>query len=476
MKSKYILWYISLAFISACGDSSTESGEASVNSEAEVPAEMDNYGNSDDSAYYAWVKNLNIRSKASTNEEVVATVQPQDPLTLVEVGNTKEEIVLRGVLYHEPWLKVKTPDGKEGWVFGGAVKSADEQKGNAPITDTDFSFPYFGQFDLSEWKKRDTQAGDGEGDFDTETSIYQLGDQILEIYTYNGEYAYGYDYTLKTKSGQLLKERKFRFSNDIREIEEVVKDHSSDSPREYSRKQKTGKSAFQLNAKPRMVNGTWTEKALSVEDNKTSGRLGIVSLGDCRQVDSDDTGCSCGFRMNKDDYKSSVFISDYGQAACITIDGKTEALEGSWQSHANLAERDIWIVMNDGSSTLFGNPVNLADYDDTAGRLVQALLSLDKIPDEIPIENNTTAGMAIREVRDMCNDAIDTARKLRRVGERGYGAYFSFASDTFTVIIEADVDKSARSDSGTAYVGEMTVITKDGTLVDQRKVWGHCGC
>jgi len=41
---------------------------------------------------------------------------------LNEKTDYKDRINLRGTLYHEPWLKIKTEDGKEGWVFGGAVK------------------------------------------------------------------------------------------------------------------------------------------------------------------------------------------------------------------------------------------------------------------------------------------------------------------------------------------------------------------
>ncbi len=56
------------------------------------------------------------------------------------------------------WYKVRTSDGKEGWVFGGAVKQENEIKGNDIITKEKFDFPYFGKFDLSSWSKTDKNA------------------------------------------------------------------------------------------------------------------------------------------------------------------------------------------------------------------------------------------------------------------------------------------------------------------------------
>ena len=72
---------------------------------------------------YAWVDNLNLRSEPTTKSEIVAEIKEGTQLTFLnEKTEYTERINLRGQLYNEPWLKVKTPDGKEAWVFGGAVK------------------------------------------------------------------------------------------------------------------------------------------------------------------------------------------------------------------------------------------------------------------------------------------------------------------------------------------------------------------
>ncbi len=72
---------------------------------------------------YAWVDKLRIREQPTTKSEIVAEVKEGTSFVyLNEKTDFKERINLRGTLYNEPWLKIKTENGKEGWVFGGAVK------------------------------------------------------------------------------------------------------------------------------------------------------------------------------------------------------------------------------------------------------------------------------------------------------------------------------------------------------------------
>ena len=72
---------------------------------------------------YAWVDKLRIREQPTTKSEIVIEVKEGTSFTyLYEKTDYKERINLRGTLFNEPWLKIKTEDGKEGWVYGGAVK------------------------------------------------------------------------------------------------------------------------------------------------------------------------------------------------------------------------------------------------------------------------------------------------------------------------------------------------------------------
>jgi hypothetical protein len=103
---------------------------------------------------YAWVDRLNIRETPDLKAKVIANVSSQNPLLFT--GNKSElthSVLLRGVVYEDYWLEVKTPDDSSGWVFGGAVKMAGEEKGNPAPFDPDFlQYPYFGTFDLSNGK------------------------------------------------------------------------------------------------------------------------------------------------------------------------------------------------------------------------------------------------------------------------------------------------------------------------------------
>ena len=72
---------------------------------------------------YTWVNELRMREEATTNSPIVVTLKEGDPLDFAgEKSDFTEKISLRGTLFDEPWLKVTTKTGKEGWVYGGGVK------------------------------------------------------------------------------------------------------------------------------------------------------------------------------------------------------------------------------------------------------------------------------------------------------------------------------------------------------------------
>ena len=99
---------------------------------------------------YAWVDKLRIREQPTTKSEIVEEVKEGTSFTyLNEKTDYKERINLRGTLFNEPWLKIKTEDGKEGWVYGGAVKFYE------PVVDANPS-PYDACFELKKdgtWAK-----------------------------------------------------------------------------------------------------------------------------------------------------------------------------------------------------------------------------------------------------------------------------------------------------------------------------------
>jgi len=114
------------------------------------------------------VDKVNVRAEPSTKSKVVARIPNGEPMVYAgEQSATEESILLRGVVYKERWLKVMTNDGKDGWVFGGAVKRPGEKKGNRVLSDTRLDFPNFGRYDLSDCTKREVKTGEEEVDATT---------------------------------------------------------------------------------------------------------------------------------------------------------------------------------------------------------------------------------------------------------------------------------------------------------------------
>lgn len=213
---------------------------------------------------YAWVDKLSVRDTPSLKGKLIASLKTDDALEVTgEKSEQTEIIVLRGMVYNEPWINVTMPDGSNGWVYGGAVKHKDESKGNELITNQKFDFPYFGKYNLTSWEKSTAKDESG-GDAEIETTVYKKDNQTLEVSIVEvGEYGYSRYYTLKDENGKVLKERAFNFSADIKEMTETVKDFTTSTL--YERKQKIGVHYAQLNAKPVMVNGSWNKSELKEE-------------------------------------------------------------------------------------------------------------------------------------------------------------------------------------------------------------------
>lgn len=256
-----------LALLPACGGSAGGSasdvataplGPSSGTPEGE--AEETNDPPAASAVRYAWVNDLNVRAEPRAAAAIVTKVQPTDELKLTgKNSGAAEPIVLRGILFEEPWLEVALPDGQTGWVYGGAVRGADEVKGGAPLTSTTFNYPAFGNFDLSQWETLKKVELPGE-DVMTVQRSYGRDDRTLVVEEYHSEYGMGSSMTLRGGGGYLLKERVFKYDNLAETITESVTDHSGDVPVTYLRERPAPGPYQQLNAEPRMLTGNWTKK------------------------------------------------------------------------------------------------------------------------------------------------------------------------------------------------------------------------
>ncbi len=85
----------------------------------------------------AWVDYLNIRERPNIKSSVVAKIRENETVYLTgEKTDFNETITLRGNAYSEPWVEVKTEDGKIGWAFQGALVKQGETK-DAPQKEED---------------------------------------------------------------------------------------------------------------------------------------------------------------------------------------------------------------------------------------------------------------------------------------------------------------------------------------------------
>lgn len=478
-----LVGFLFVLLLSACGGDTSEKPSQPTTEETEtpepaneVPQPYDMTSLKTNEKVYAWVDRLNIRDAANTSGKRVAAATEQDVLEFTGKKTEKTEtIVLRGVAYNEPWLKVRTNDGKEGWVFGGAVKREGEEKGNDPISDGQFFFPHFGRFDLSTWEKTSSVDKSG-GDAETDVSTYTKGGRILEIEkTDVGEYGYTRRYKLMESSGKVLKARAFAFEgNGLNELKETVNIYTSNPPKKYVRTQKLDKHYMQLGSRPVMVNGTWVEEKADVA--VTGAVIGTVT-GLCPNVDAD-SGCECNFQTGE----KYVFRSDY-KNGCLHINGNIESVvaeifEDERTKLINQSQSEYWIILNEnGDDTMFGEKLEMADkYDAHRAELVQALLVMDEMPTEIKSQTNGTVGMGYRgEVKSMCNEAIQMAKAAKKRGEKGPPSVLRFQNPNYTIYFTV---QSIGTDDGGGndYKGTMEVMSKSGKVLGSKQVTGYCGC
>jgi len=71
---------------------------------------------------YITIKNLKVRTEPGLNKDVVAQLPLFDEVTFLnEVTDSTYQINLGYEVADEPWVKIRTKSGKEGWVYGAGV-------------------------------------------------------------------------------------------------------------------------------------------------------------------------------------------------------------------------------------------------------------------------------------------------------------------------------------------------------------------
>ncbi|MBV6427985.1 MAG: hypothetical protein KIPDCIKN_02508 [Haliscomenobacter sp.] len=75
------------------------------------------------------VDGLQLRATPGPEGKTIRGLQLGESLTdLGEVSDFTTPVQLRGIAFNEPWLKIKTSKGEEGWVYGGALSFSSRGK------------------------------------------------------------------------------------------------------------------------------------------------------------------------------------------------------------------------------------------------------------------------------------------------------------------------------------------------------------
>lgn len=515
-KLSFYLSTLCLIFFLACSSESTstdsstntkpvaETTDHSITTSAstdEAEEVSSTESSADDKTVISWVENLNIREEPNRKGKVVASAKENEALMLTgKKSDFTETIELRGKSYTEPWVEVKTADGKTGWVFQGAIKKMGEDKGNALNTDTKFTYPHFGTYDLSEWKKLGSEDHSG-GDADIEATLYQKGSQYLEIEIADvGEYGWSKTFKLMDANKKVMKERSMSFSSMINEagdgyehsMTETVKDFIASPAKQYLRSNKMEDSWFQN--KPDMAKGDWKESTIkgastsSTSDAKLdpvydNTEIGSFGFGDCTKQVAKDFDCSCSYSTG-DRYKGPLtFLSNMGSSACVKINGELNALYEDYESRdykaelKKLADAKHWITLQkSGPMLYFGKKLEEHKYSNEMDLITDVLLASGKKSIEDVTILNNSEGMAIREVRDMVADAIADANSIRKKGGNDPLSIIKYDNRRYDVFVRT---RRMTQYEGEAdhYDGKITILPHRGQKVLRvKEIKGSCGC
>lgn len=111
-----------LTILSACKDNKSETETLPLEVIVEK-VDSQKIQASDVKIIYAWVDKLRLRNEPNTRGDIVAELnEGQELIYLDQKTNFTEKVSLRGQIYDEPWLQVKTDKDETGWVYGGGVK------------------------------------------------------------------------------------------------------------------------------------------------------------------------------------------------------------------------------------------------------------------------------------------------------------------------------------------------------------------
>jgi len=97
-------------------------GDDTINKVATINDFLPNFKKN--STLFVWLNNLRVRETPNLSSEVIDLLQFADEVVyLNQISNIKSKITISGKTYNAPWIKIKTKDGKIGWVYSVGFKT-----------------------------------------------------------------------------------------------------------------------------------------------------------------------------------------------------------------------------------------------------------------------------------------------------------------------------------------------------------------
>ena len=122
--NRYILLYSICLFFLSCGNNTSDENQATdgqnLSSDNQTSTEQSTENNIE---LIVVLDKIRLRDKAGLDGVELEQLTKGTKLTFLgEISDFTDKILLRGIEYDDPWLKVQIKYGQEGWIYGGAVK------------------------------------------------------------------------------------------------------------------------------------------------------------------------------------------------------------------------------------------------------------------------------------------------------------------------------------------------------------------
>ncbi len=126
------------------------------------------------------INSLRIRESPNSTAKIIDKVSSGDRVIWEgEISDNKDKVTLRGVKFNTPWIKIKTSDGIDGWVYSAAIGTSSVTNSLSNKFNNMRSESFFGEklsAQIQHYQKA-YQAASSEKDF---SLAYQEGQQLRD--------------------------------------------------------------------------------------------------------------------------------------------------------------------------------------------------------------------------------------------------------------------------------------------------------